>query len=101
MIENIWKIQDKEWMKQRQERWKEINVQLKSIISRQPNYKADIPYHKAYFLKGKILPVDEKWAKTRYVWPRKFGIDESSYGKPFSFSVYYKVWYYPEVDESL
>lgn len=101
MTESAWKIQDKEWMKQRQERWKEIQTQLKSIIDYAPHFKADTPYHKAYFLKGRILPIDEKWAKTRFVRPKKFGIDESSYGKPFSLGVYYKVWYYPEVDEFL
>jgi hypothetical protein len=101
MSDSVWKIQDKDWMKQRQERWKGIQLQLKHIIDYAPFFKADVLYHKAYFLKGSVLPIDEKWAKTRYVWPKKFGIDENSYGKPFHFNVYFRVWYHPEVDESL
>ena len=62
MQDSVWKIHDKDWMKQRQERWKGIERQLKRMLECRSIYnKEDIRYHKAYFLKGVVLPIDEKW----------------------------------------
>lgn len=96
MSENLWEIHDKEWLKSRQERWKSIQQQLKRMLDRSSIFnKEDVRYHKAYFLKGKILPIDEKWGA------QAFRFDKNRLGTPFPIEVFFKVWYYPKVDEQL
>lgn len=96
MIDDVWRIHDKEWMKQRQQRWKSIQARLKQMLQFDLIYnKEDIRYHKAYFLKGKILPIEERWGH------ETFRFDKSLLGKPFPLRVFYRMWYYPELNRKL
>lgn len=96
MSDSIWKIQDKVWMKQRQERWKGIEKQLKRMVDRGSiNNKEDIRYYKAYFLKGVVLPIDEKWGQ------QSFRFDKCRLGEPFKVRVFLRIWFYPIIDETL
>jgi hypothetical protein len=96
MPDSVWKIQDKDWMKQRQERWKGIEKQLKRMVDRGSiNNKEDIRYYKAYFLKGVVLPIDEKWGQ------QSFRFDKGRLGEPFEVRVFFKIWFYPTLDEAL
>jgi len=92
---NVWNLSDKNWLKQRRERWKGIHKQLKQFAIYELLCKRDIRYHKAYFLKGTLLDYDRRWIDEGY------RVDKSIIGKPFVLNPIYKIWYHPIVDIEL
>lgn len=94
MVNEAWKLNDKEWVKERRARWKRVQGQLKQLASFSRVRKDDIRYHKAYLLKGECLQYDEKWRAGRS-W-----IDKRLIGQPYELNAMYRIWYHPVVDET-
>ncbi|MCW8877576.1 MAG: hypothetical protein OQJ89_03800 [Kangiellaceae bacterium] len=94
-MSKLWNVADKDWVKARRERWKSINNQLKIFAKYDLLNKNEIRFHKEYFLKGSLLPYDEKWVSDG------FRVDRNVIGKPFDLNPIFKIWYHPEVDEAL
>ena len=76
-MNSIWNVKDKTWLKERRERWKGIQKQLKTIVPYDLLNKKEIRFHKSYFLKGDLLPYDQQWVD------EGFRIDKKAYKEIF------------------
>lgn len=93
-----WKLDNKEWLKQRKLHFKEkILPVLKDMVSDEVHIrKKDLRYLKAYYIKGECLPYDERWLKLG-ICPGKKEIDKL--GTAYQPTLEIKFWFYPEYDE--
>lgn len=101
-FQSSWPIDDKAWMKARQIRWKsQVLPRLKDMIK----FGAlgtlfdgtDLRFLKAFYMKGEILPYDEKWlsdVSMGSIWKS----DQEKLGKPFDVKFIFKIWFHPEED---
>ena len=99
---NPWKINNRRWLESRQTRWaKRIQPQLKELSRFWVTFLQpyDLPFLKAYFIKGEILDYDEKWfGRLDYATQRR---SSHMLGTPYQLPVLFKVWFYPEENEKL
>ena len=95
MTDNPWRIRDKGWLQARREHWKRIEGQLKNISIYLEYYKKQIRFHKAYFLKGELMPYDQKWVDAGYK------VDPGIIGRPFDLHPMFRMWYHPVIDNAL
>ncbi len=101
---NLWKINNKAWVKARQTRWtKKILPQLKEMMHYWDCFlqPCDLPYLKAYFLKGELLNYDEKWFKKLDYVTQLEPQSREMIGTPYQILLIFKVWFYPEDDQDL
>lgn len=93
---DAWKVDDKAWLKERQLRWKQqVLPRLKHMVKYQRIiYKRDLPYLKAFFLKGTLLPYDAEWSS-------RASIYKDDLGKPYRPRFIFKIWFHPEENEQV
>lgn len=94
---SLWRLDDREWLRERKKRWMSIQPQLISMERRTHvvSQREDIEFHKTFFLTGKV-PVIDAAAVDKY--SRFYKRHD---GNPYPFSLPFIIWYIPEINEEV